>query len=135
MYLMKTTVYDCTVILLQHLSLNEERCLEYFRQLHRLTNGDDVVFTLTAFVKQRYVRSTFGARSFLHLYLLSPVPLSRLFHLIPPPSSSIVFVLHKFLGRCIRSQIFASFCFLNCRPKLAYPLQKLSTQLLFFIVF
>ncbi|KHN81043.1 hypothetical protein Tcan_17961 [Toxocara canis] len=53
--LMSSKVYGCTVIVLQHLSMNENLCMDNLKRLHRIANGEDAPFVFTNFIEQRYL--------------------------------------------------------------------------------
>uniref|UniRef100_A0A0N5AZ30 Serine/threonine-protein kinase ATR n=1 Tax=Syphacia muris TaxID=451379 RepID=A0A0N5AZ30_9BILA len=53
--LMVRKVYDCTVCLLQNLSVSEERCMQQLKALYGVVHGDETNFSLTALVEERYL--------------------------------------------------------------------------------
>lgn len=64
--LMWKNVIDCTVCLLQHISVSEDRCWHMMKRLYKVLKGDHAHFSLTAFVQERYLGILLRLRPAFH---------------------------------------------------------------------
>uniref|UniRef100_A0AAF5Q436 Serine/threonine-protein kinase ATR n=8 Tax=Wuchereria bancrofti TaxID=6293 RepID=A0AAF5Q436_WUCBA len=53
--LVSKKAYECTVCLLQHLCVHEEKAMMHIKNLHKLTYGRNCPFSFTAFIRESYL--------------------------------------------------------------------------------
>ncbi|CAG9534937.1 unnamed protein product [Cercopithifilaria johnstoni] len=53
--LVSKKAYECTVCLLQHLSVDEEKAMMHIKNLHKLTYGRNYPFSFTSFISESYL--------------------------------------------------------------------------------